>query len=67
MGPCRVNPYTGQILDADIIFDADFLQLWKQEYETFTPATIAEMTGGELDIYNDAEPSGRGPFSPSGR
>ena len=38
MGPSRVNPYTGQILDADIIFDADFLQLWKQEYETFTPA-----------------------------
>ena len=38
MGPCRVNPMTGQILDADIIFDADFLQFWKQEYENFTPA-----------------------------
>ena len=37
MGPSRVNPTTGQILDADIIFDADFLQFWKQEYETFTP------------------------------
>ena len=37
MGPSRVNPDTGQILDADIIFDADFLQIWKQEYETFTP------------------------------
>ena len=33
MGPSRVNPTTGQILDADIIFDADFLQFWKQEYE----------------------------------
>jgi hypothetical protein len=52
MGPSRVNPYTGQILDADIIFDADFLTSWKQEYETFTPQTIAEMTGGELEIYN---------------
>ena len=37
MGPSRVNPTTGQILDADIIFDADFLQFWKQEYENFTP------------------------------
>jgi hypothetical protein len=51
MGPSRVNPYTGQILDADIIFDADFLTSWKQEYETFTARTIAEMTGGELEIY----------------
>lgn len=50
MGPSRVNPLTGQILDADIIFDADFIQFWKQEYETFTPATIAAMTGGPLNL-----------------
>ena len=50
MGPSRTNPYTGQILDADIIFDADFLTFWKEEYETFTPATVAAMTGGELDF-----------------
>jgi hypothetical protein len=53
MGPSRVNPYTGQILDADIIFDADFLTSWKQEYETFTARTIADMTGGELEIYRE--------------
>lgn len=50
MGPSRVNPLTGQILDADIIFDADFLQSWKHEYETFTPASIAQLTGGPNDI-----------------
>ena len=49
MGPSRVNPYTGQILDADIIFDADFLQFWKQEFETFTPQAVAAMTGGALE------------------
>ena len=49
MGPSRVNPYTGQILDADIIFDADFLTHWKSEFETLTPSTIANLTGGELD------------------
>ena len=36
MGPSRVNPRTGQILDADIIFDASFLDSWRREYETFT-------------------------------
>jgi len=50
MGPSRVNPTTGQILDADIIFDADFLQYWKQEHETFTPEAVALMTGGAIDL-----------------
>jgi hypothetical protein len=45
MGPSRVNPYTGQILDADIIFDADFLQFWKEEYESLNREAIAEITG----------------------
>jgi hypothetical protein len=63
MGPSRVNPYNGQILDADIIFDADFLTSWKEEFETFTPATIAEMTGGELDIGSTTEPARPGLIS----
>jgi len=50
MGPSRVNPSTGQILDADVIFDADFIQFWKQEYENFTPESVAAMTGGPLDL-----------------
>ncbi len=49
MGPSRVNPRTGEILDADIIFDADFLQFWKEEFETLTPAEVAAMTGGPLE------------------
>ena len=49
MGPSRVNPYTGQILDADIIFDADFLKFWKREFETFDAQSIAAMTGGRVD------------------
>jgi hypothetical protein len=59
MGPSRVNPYTGQILDADIIFDADFLSFWKHEFETFTPEGIAAMTGGALEPVE-----GEKPFSP---
>jgi hypothetical protein len=50
MGPSRVDPTTGQILDADIIFDADFVQVWKREYETFTPKGIEALTGGPHTI-----------------
>jgi hypothetical protein len=50
MGPSRVNPVTGQILDADIIFDASFLQFWRQTYETFTPKGIEIFTGGPVDL-----------------
>jgi len=34
MGPSRANPFTGEILDADIIFDGDFIRYWKHERKT---------------------------------
>ncbi|NBW86523.1 MAG: DUF5117 domain-containing protein [Planctomycetia bacterium] len=57
MGPSRVNPRTGQILDADIIFDGDFLQFWRREYETFTPQSIAMLTGGGPDVRAHGRPA----------
>jgi hypothetical protein len=47
MGPSRVNPITGQILDADIIFDAGFLQHWSTEWEFLGPPQMAALMGGE--------------------
>ncbi len=41
MGPSRVNPLTGEILDADIIFDADFLQRWKEDFQIRTVRAAA--------------------------
>ena len=35
IGPSRVNPITGQILDADILIDANIIRLMKNEYKTF--------------------------------
>jgi len=61
MGPSRVNPLTGQILDADIIFDSDFIQSWKREYENFTPASVAALTGGPLDLKEYMEELNRVP------
>jgi Met-zincin/Domain of unknown function (DUF5117)/Domain of unknown function (DUF5118) len=34
MGPSRVNPLTGEILDADIIIDANFIRSLKQEFRS---------------------------------
>jgi hypothetical protein len=62
MGPSRVNPYNGQILDADIIFDADFLTFWKHEFETFTPESVAAMTGGALEPAENDPLKPRSPF-----
>lgn len=45
MGPSRVNPYTGQILDADIIFDAHFLMYWRDDFEVIGPRPQDEGNG----------------------
>ncbi|HEY9617174.1 MAG TPA: zinc-dependent metalloprotease [Microcoleaceae cyanobacterium] len=36
-GPSRVNPLTGEILDADILIDASFVRSLKQEYLALEP------------------------------
>ncbi len=41
IGPSRVNPTTGQILDADILFDADFVRHWQDTYQFNTPGAAA--------------------------
>src|SRR5262249_37588639 len=42
MGPSRANPLTGEILDADIIFDADMVRFWKHEHTVFNRSGLAE-------------------------
>ena len=59
MGPSRINPRTGQILDADIIFDASFLDSWRREYESFTDETAR----GLLPAWPDRHPHDEG-FAP---
>ena len=59
MGPSRVNPMTGQILDADIIFDADFLTVWKQQYETLTLADAHALFGEPMDDLTEKEEPGK--------
>src|SRR5262249_15337399 len=41
MGPSRANPFTGEILDADIIFDADMVRYWKHQRRLYENRGIA--------------------------
>ena len=47
MGPSRPDPRTGQILDADIIFDDSMLRYFQGDLELLGPASIARDLGPE--------------------
>ncbi|MCS7224614.1 MAG: zinc-dependent metalloprotease [Armatimonadetes bacterium] len=44
VGPSRVNPFTGQILDADIVIEANFLRFVKREWRLLVNPAAARMT-----------------------
>jgi hypothetical protein len=43
MGPHRANPFTGEIYDADIVFDDSMVRYFEQEAEEMLPSTAMEM------------------------
>ncbi len=47
MGPSHVNPITGQIVDADIIFDADFIEHWTRTFEVEKPDLLEGPLGAD--------------------
>ncbi|MBD2313045.1 zinc-dependent metalloprotease [Desertifilum sp. FACHB-1129] len=49
LGPSRVNPLTGQILDADILIDADVVRFIRREYRTFSNSGNSESLVGATD------------------
>ncbi|MGA7934816.1 MAG: DUF5117 domain-containing protein, partial [Kovacikia sp.] len=62
LGPSRVNPLTGEILDADILIDASFARYMKRQYQTLAQQnqmrvmpSLAKLTGNpELCSYGVA-------------
>ncbi|MGH9748908.1 MAG: zinc-dependent metalloprotease [Candidatus Polarisedimenticolia bacterium] len=49
-GPSRINPYTGQIFDADIRFSLDMIRNIRHEYEELvSPVAQAALLGGRVD------------------
>jgi hypothetical protein len=56
MGPSRVDPRTGQILDADIFFDDAFIRAWMYEFDLFAPSAAAESKGPGFTEWLRANP-----------
>ncbi|MDR2439565.1 MAG: zinc-dependent metalloprotease [Planctomycetaceae bacterium] len=50
MGPSHVNPLTGEILDADIIIDAGFIDHWKDRFDYFIADLIPPESDKKTDI-----------------
>ncbi|WP_353933111.1 zinc-dependent metalloprotease [Okeanomitos corallinicola TIOX110] len=46
LGPSRVNPLTGEILDADILIDASFVRALRQEYQQ---VVLPNITSGSTN------------------
>jgi len=51
MAPSRVNPFTGQILDADIIIDDSYVRYWDVEYEVYGPRAEDAYTDGPVSEF----------------
>ena len=53
LGPSRVNPITGEILDADILVDASFVRVLKQEYRRMVQDSRSQPTSVLSQMMND--------------
>ena len=54
IGPSRVNPLTGQILDADIIIDANVVQFVKGQYRDLLEPHQAQLTTSPIANFCDS-------------
>ncbi|MFN4242940.1 MAG: zinc-dependent metalloprotease [Tepidisphaerales bacterium] len=54
MGPSRPDPRTGQLLDADIIFDDAMVRFYAQDLDIFGPKSMAADLGPSIiEFYRD--------------
>lgn len=63
MGPHRANPFTGEIYDADIIFDDSMVRFFEQSAAMRLPSTALDFKGRDpaLDQFVEAFPEFRRP------
>ncbi len=56
MGPSRVDPRTGQILDADIIMDDSFIRVWMEDLDQFARAPVSGLKGHGFAEWAQSQP-----------
>ncbi|MDO4585976.1 MAG: DUF5117 domain-containing protein, partial [Planctomycetia bacterium] len=52
IGPSRVNPMTGEILDADVVLDVGFINSWNRTFELYSSDDLAKQFCGEASLTN---------------
>ena len=57
MGPSRVDPRTGQILDADIIMDDSFVRAYMEDFNLMAPAATAALKGPAMKFWRERYPN----------
>ena len=62
VGPSRTDPRTGQILDADILFDDAFVRAWTYEFDLYGPAAMADVRGPAFEHWLRTQPEAVPPF-----
>ena len=45
----RANPMTGEMIDGDVVFDAEFVRHWKQQYALLIASTRPPMAARAVD------------------
>lgn len=56
IGPSRVNPETGQILDADVVLDDGFIRGWLRSYQQLLPEVAMEGLPAETVAWFESNP-----------
>ncbi len=56
IGPSRVHPKTGEILDADIVMDEGFINGWTRTWKDLVPETALEGWGPEALAWLETHP-----------
>ena len=60
LGPSRVNPLTGEILDADILIDSSFARYLKRSYRTLSRSQQMQSSSASLQLTDNASLCGDG-------
>ena len=66
IGPSRVNPLTGEILDADVVLDVGFITSWSRGFELYSPSELALEFCGRTPMterLKQPERTSDGPFA----
>jgi len=54
IGPSRVNPETGQILDADVVLTVGFLSSWTRSFDLYTSDQLLDKFTGHNSLADEA-------------